>query len=860
MRVFLILLLVAFQPCKAQFVEHFDDGDFFNNPVWIGNADNWRINVNGQLQSDNTTENSSFSLSTSSLQSHGQWDFNVQLDFATSGSNYVDVYLMSLEENPISSLNKGYFVRVGNTDDEISLYRKDGASVVKIIDGINGSVGSSSCNVNVRVIRDSSNRFILLRDLNTRGSYFCEGIVFDSTYITSNFFALVVKQSTTSFFRKHYFDDIVVQPFVPDISPPFIEIVNVLSNQELKLIFNEPLDKSSVENVTNYLLENFSINPISAKLDSLNSSAVVLKFTDTFPERVALNLKVMNVKDIWENEIVVNSLIFQFAQPRQFDILINEIMADPSPAVALPEMEWIEIKNNSGFDINLENWKLGLGNSESGKFPFYNFKADSLLIICASINSEIMQSFGNCLGINTFPSLPNEGGVLYLKSPSGKIIHTVAYTDKWYNNPVKKIGGYTLEMLDANNPCSGRTNWTASENIRGGTPGKINSVNRINLDESQPFIKRVYALDSVTVMVHFSETIDSLQASVTSNYLIENINIESANAITPLFNIVKLRLSQPLQRNLIYNISCNYVFDCAGNLVKNSLVKFGLHEAANSDDVVINEVLFNPNPPGVDFVEIYNRGKKLLDLKNIYITNKASDGSLNTPVQLSLEGQSFFPGEFIVLSRDQEVVKREYIATSPEQFIDISMPAFNDDKGSVILLNSSGEILDELNYLEKWHFPLVSNPEGVSLERVHYKGSSDNKEYWTSASKSYGYATPSYKNSQFLSEGGFGGDVSVNPKVISPDNDGIDDFAMIEYKFKEPQMLCTIIIFDDSGRPVRHLQRNVLTGKEGSFRWDGLGERLRKLQSGIYIIYTEAMSLDGKVQKFKNAIVVGYRK
>ncbi len=860
MRIFFILLMVAFQPCNAQFVEHFDDGDFINNPVWIGNDEHWIINTLGQLQSNSSTENISFSLSTESLQSHGQWNFNVKFDFATSGSNYADVYIIASEENPLSSLNKGYFVRIGNTDDEISLYRKDGVSVVKIIDGFNGSIGSSSCDVNIRVIRDSSNRFILLVDVNKVGNYMLEGVAVDSTYSSSNYFGLVVKQSTASFFKKHFFDDITVQDFVPDNSPPFIESINVGSPQTLKLIFNKPLDKHSTENISNYLLENFTVNPQNAKLDSLNSSAIILNFGDSFPDRIPLNLKVENIKDLWENEMLIDRVSFSYVQPRQFDIVLNEVMADPSPPVGLPEIEWIEIKNNSGFDMNLENWKLCLGNSESGKFPAYNLKADSLLIICSSMNKQIMEGYGRTLGINTFPALPNEGGVMFLKSPSNKIIHTVSYSDKWYNNPVKKIGGYSLEMIDAKNPCSGKTNWTASENPRGGTPGKINSINRINNDESQPKIKRVYAADSVNIFVHFSEPVDSILASTIQNYNIENINIESANVISPLFNVVKLRLINKLDRSKVYNLSCNNISDCAGNVIDRSIIKFGLHEIANSNDVVINEILFNPNLAGVDFVEIYNRGSKLLDLKNIYIANKASDGSINTPFQISPEGQTFFPGEFMVLSRDQEIVKREYISMNPDCFLDISMPAFNDDKGSVVILNSSGEILDEVNYTEKWHFPLIVNAEGVSLERIHYEGSSDNKEYWTSASKSSGYATPSFKNSQFLSGAESGGDVIVTPKIISPDNDGRDDFAMIEYKFNEPGLLCTIVIFDGSGRAVRYLQRNVLAGMQGSFKWDGLGEKLRKLPSGIYIVYTEALSKKGKVQRYKNAIVVANRK
>ena len=43
----------------------------------------------------------------------------------------------------------------------------------------------------------------------------------------------------------------------------------------------------------------------------------------------------------------------------RFDIVIDEIMADPSPQVNLPNNEWIELRNTSGTTFNLLGWKIG---------------------------------------------------------------------------------------------------------------------------------------------------------------------------------------------------------------------------------------------------------------------------------------------------------------------------------------------------------------------------------------------------------------------------------------------------------------------------------------------------------------------
>ena len=73
-----------------------------------------------------------------------------------------------------------------------------------------------------------------------------------------------------------------------------------------------------------------------------------------------------------------------------------------------------------------------------------------------------------------------------LISSTGKTIHAVEYSSAWYQNEIKKDGGWTLEMIDTKNPCSGISNWKASVNTNGGTPGKKNSVDAVNNDETAP--------------------------------------------------------------------------------------------------------------------------------------------------------------------------------------------------------------------------------------------------------------------------------------------------------------------------------------------------------------------------------------
>jgi hypothetical protein len=275
--------------------------------------------------------------------------------------------------------------------------------------------------------------------------------------------------------------------------------------------------------------------------------------------------------------------------------------------------------------------------------------------------------------------------------------------------------------------------------------------------------------------------------------------------------------------------------------------------------VVINEILFNPMPNGADYVELYNRSKKIIDLKKIFIANRNSSNAISNIQPVSSKGILLFPEEFILLTTDADAIKNQYITTNPDAFLQTEhFPSYPNASGNVIILNNQGAILDEVNYSEKWHFPLIKNVQGVSLERVDYHAPSVQSNFH-SAATSVGYGTPGDKNSQYQVSEELHVGITVMPQIFSPDNDGIDDFVTISYSFPSAGYVANITVFDASGRPVRYLQKNSLSGINGSYRWDGLDDKNRKLPQGIYIIYTEIFNTEGKKKAFKNTVVLGRR-
>ena len=568
-----------------------------------------------------------------------------------------------------------------------------------------------------------------------------------------------------------------------------------------------------------------------------------------------------------KNLVITISLLFFIGTLKaqvanRYDIVIDEIMADPTPQIGLPNNEWIELKNVSSVAVNLQGFRIGDLTGQSGAMPFYVLKPDSFVIVCTGSALASMSVFGPSISVTGFPSLDNNGDQLSLISSQGKVIHAVNYSISWYQNQLKKDGGWTLEMVDTKNPCSGFTNWKASIDLKGGTPGKKNSVDALNADKISPKLLRAFAIDNVHITLVFDEPLDSLKGATALNYSVsDGVGIvQSSVTVAPVFDKVNLKLNTPLSANKVYTVSAANISDCAGNTIgqKNS-TRVGLSALADSFDIVINEILFNPKPGGVDYVEIYNRSQKIIDVKQLYIANRNSTNVISSIQQLATESNLIFPGDFLLLTEDPQIVMQQFITTNPDAFLPVNnMPSFSDDKGNVILLNLQGKIVDEVMYSDKWHFPLIANTEGVSLERIDYNAPSVQNNFH-SAATSVGYGTPGYKNSQFRIDLQAQGEIIVLPQIFSPDNDGIDDFATIQYSFPSPGYVANLTVFDAAGRPVRYLQKNALSGVKGSYIWDGLGEKQQKLQQGIYIIYTEIFNTEGKKKFFKNTIVLARR-
>jgi hypothetical protein len=174
-------------------------------------------------------------------------------------------------------------------------------------------------------------------------------------------------------------------------------------------------------------------------------------------------------------------------------------------------------------------------------------------------------------------------------------------------------------------------------------------------------------------------------------------------------------------------------------------------------------------------------------------------------------------------------------------------------------MNKQGKVIDELNYTDDMHYPLLPVKTGVSLERIDPRSPSFATGNWHSASSDANHATPGLVNSQFRNlDTTDNANIKLFPALISPNNDGLDDLLNIQYQFKETGNLLSAYVFNQNGQLSAKIIDNRLCGTAGSFSWNGFDAKNNRLPAGVYVVLIETFNLTGKTQRLKKVIGIRF--
>ncbi|MBL7811330.1 MAG: lamin tail domain-containing protein [Bacteroidetes bacterium] len=847
------LLFCSAMVLHAQFTDSFTDNDLNQNPPWVYTAGDF-TNSSGVLKTSNTqTGPLKFGISTKS----GpvvceQYSFEFNMGFNPSSQNYFDYFLFS--DTHVQLAKNGYFVRAGNTKDEISLYVLQNGVAKELISGADGELNKSSNHYEVRVLRTITGEWTLMRKNMNGGNFVTEGTATDTSYKSAAWTGILVNQYGTSAQGKIQFDNVYSGPEIKDRAAPVMTSLRIRFPDQCVVRFNEP-----VYNIlpSQFLLNN-AVVPVIAEPDATDPQQAILTFA-SLPKNSLCTLYNEGTADIWGN-LSSRHFLSVFSNwadtPGTGELIITEIMANPPGGGILPAIEYTEIQNRGSRKINLG----GCTFSDVGTTATL---PDTLLnpgeyIILTSTAGSALSAYGKCLALTRFPGLNNDGDELVLRNPAGLLLHAVHYTSQWHSEPFKKNGGWSLELKDSATYCIDVGNW-GSNGTHGGTPGTRNSLYGTKTEFKKPRIVRAFMRTEHILELDANQPLDSVWAADSAKYLIAETG-ERASAFLGM-NATHTRLSLYFQssfpQNSAFHLHPLILRTCDGRLLTGNIPAFGLPEMSmTKGEIHINEILFNPKGHDHDYLEIVNSGNHILDMAQLRLANTDDSGKIKDFVSPAPDGYSLLPGEYMVWTTDEDKIKVSYPKHNAEAIFTLpALPGFPNDRGTSILALPSGFILDSFSYSEKMHAEILSDVEGVSLEKLWPAAASGVAENWTSAASVAGFGTPGLPNSQMQTFHQTRYIFRTESRTFSPDNDGIDDVCIIHYSLDKPGYIATIRIFAENGAEVATPWKQVQLESSGTLVWNGTSEN-GTLPAGNYMISAEAFHTSGDHKRMKCTITL----
>ena len=881
-KILTVALLANFSlQAQSTLADDFSDGDFTDNPAWTGDTGkfvvlNQRLQLYDQ-QAASSNEALLMTAAPTSLNDSTSWEFFVQLDFAPSTSNHARIYLACSQADPTAPNANGYYLKIGGisgSEDALTLYRQDGETHTALLSGSAGAVGEAPATARVRISRNREGHWRLRADYQGGSNWQYEGETTDTTYPQGDYFGWLCKYTSTRN-EDFFLDDLLITPLFQDTFPPRLLALQPLSPDSLLLTFDEPLEEVSASDPAHYLLSPGG-PPSQAWLSETDPTQVFLILFQPMQHLQFYSLSANAISDEEGNISDQQQLSFTFydwpdAQPYQ--LLINEIMADPKPAIALPEAEYIELYNNSGQDLQLEGYSLQIGD-KTRNLQHFLLPADSLLLICdeevaglfAPLGLPVADSLGQggkCMPIPDMPVLPNAGTEIRLFNREGTLLHSLTYSDDWYGSNAKKEGGWSLEMRNPRAACRMQGNWTASEDLRGGSPGRRNSVHLAKADSLHASCLQVYPLTDQLLQLTFdkalSPTLPQTHFSIQPGITIDSIYLTEGSP-----NILLLSLAQPLQNGTLYELQiADELTDCLGLPVNTAQkLSFGLPEEPEEGDILINELLYEPQSGGKDFIELYNASDKILSLDGLLLANlwQGSDSIQALQLQYLL-----LPDQRVALTESPSDILQRYQVPHPKQLLSTQLPVFAPPEGlvSLMFVTPQGTLreIDRFPYSDELHNPLLADTRGTSLERISPLAPTDESENWTSTAQSAGGATPTGENSQrvsFAPQGKKQARFYTEYRLFSPDGDGYRDLLPIRYDLQQNDASINLLIFDLEGRLRRQLLRMHSIGSRGTLYWAGEDDSGQRLPRGTYLIWVECFFPNGQVEQHKLSCLLNY--
>ncbi len=731
-------------PLTAQVNDDFSDDNLTKNPSWQGDTTAFRINQDQRLQLDAPSNASPAVIYTSGNFNADtlEWRLWQKLDFSPSDQNQSRFYL-AMDTLPTAPNAQGYYLSVGENgqSDGIDLYRKDSNKTEKIIDGKAGFALKGPLAQRLKVWYYPDGTWHIAADSNGRKDWVKQGQVVDTTHQEFRYLGLEARFTSTRADR-FYFDDVYQGPFAPDTTPPKLEDLVLKDSQTLQLAFSEPLTLNALSQI--------SLNPGNRQLSAVGPpeqrpSLLTLAISPPLNNKNKYKLAFNGLADEAGNRLT-DTVSFSYVVPDKGDVVMTELMPDPSPSRGLPTVEYVEVYNKLSLPVDLEGWQLSDPTNAGRIEQAAILPAKGYVVLAGQGAANDLEKAGvkQLVPVSNMPILNNGGELISLIDNKGDTLEQVAYKPDWYQVDSLSDGGYSLALINLLSPCKGAVNWQGSRADRGGTPGQPNSGLKRFRDTIPPEPQSLQVLDSNQLLLVLNEKIARPLSRPLKNFFSIQPNVPLQKVRFTTDTSIELTYQQSFESNITYQLEVSGLPDCWGNTTaqpRQLSFTYNSPYGAQLRDIVINEFLPDPTPsqglPKFEYTELFNRSNRTFSLQGWTYTDR------NNRVQLP--DTVIKAGEVVVLlPLEADTAYADTVKTLPIA----DWPSLNNGGDVIRLKSPDGDTIDSLRYDDTWYDNPVKANGGWAIAQINPNHPCSGPDNWKGSSDSSG-GTPGRQNAVF---------------------------------------------------------------------------------------------------------------
>ncbi|MEA3288450.1 MAG: lamin tail domain-containing protein [Candidatus Marinimicrobia bacterium] len=530
------------------------------------------------------------------------------------------------------------------------------------------------------------------------------------------------------------------------------------------------------------------------------------------------------------------------------DTSIQVVLGFPPNQIALNEIHYLPVEDqvefiefvNIGMDtLNINGWSYGDRSGTRGTVlsPML-IPPDSLFLLCGDMATlSDWTPFGaRIFELAPWPSLNNSSDSILVFDLQGNRQLTHGYLADQGGDP-----GRSLERLALWKAAESNASWATCQDPRGITPGYRNSV---QVPLANLVLGKIQILDSLqSVNEAFSVQLQIINAgfdpadiaSVNLRLFQDTEELAEYHEVLPilaggdtLFWQIELELDQCGWIEMVAEVQ-----SYNDNLPADNILTLKSYISCLATPLIINELMPVPLFEQPEWIELYNRSNRNVDLQDWLISDNSLAGKVITDSSLVLA-----PGAYLLLTGSVELASN--MEEDQVQFVS-GFPTLNNSEDGLVLYDPQGIHMDAMSYNT-----YTAMAEGRSLERIRSAARGDDPRNWGICIDEAA-STAGRENSLNLEILPPQLTIKLNPNPFTPNGDGQADELVIQYELPMEQGLMSVMIFDMAGRKIAEPVQARAVSHRGQLCWDGEAGYGGKAVTGLYIMKMLVDDLAGNV-------------